>query len=56
MSCEYKYGDDEDECSADSSCAWVQLWGGWTCSFLLDSAAGGPTTRVALLPFLFFLF
>ena len=54
---------DEDDCAADSDCVWIedwdsclQLWGDWACSPLLDSAAGGPTTRVALLAFLFFLF
>ena len=26
MSCDAKYGDDEDECSADSSCFWVEAW------------------------------
>ncbi|KAK7254301.1 hypothetical protein SO694_00009359 [Aureococcus anophagefferens] len=26
MSCEYKYGDDEDDCAADSECVWIEDW------------------------------
>ena len=26
LSCEYKYGDDEDDCAADSKCFWIENW------------------------------
>ena len=26
LSCEYKYGDDEDDCAADSKCFWIEDW------------------------------